>query len=90
MHFDYLSVHIISPCNFRRALDTPTKLAYQNLYIQCISCDNLPGELYLSRWQWVLAETLYLRDDTLLYIAYVMLIWAAPISADRWHCSLWP
>ena len=29
-------------------------------------------------------------DDALLHIAYVMLIWAAPISADRWHCSLWP
>ena len=38
----------------------------------------------------VLAETLYHRDDALLYIAYVMLIWAAPIPADRWHCSLWP
>ena len=36
------------------------------------------------------AETLYHRDDALLYIAYVMLIWAAPIPADRWHCSLWP
>ena len=35
------------------------------------------------------AETLYHRDDALLYIAYVMLIWAAPIPADRWHCSLW-
>ena len=35
-------------------------------------------------------ETLYHRDDALLYIAYVMLIWAAPIPADRWHCSLWP
>ena len=34
-------------------------------------------------------ETLYHRDDALLYIAYVMLIWAAPIPADRWHCSLW-
>ena len=33
---------------------------------------------------------LYHRDDALLYIAYVMLIWAAPIPADRWHCSLWP
>ena len=33
-------------------------------------------------------ETLYHRDETLLYIAYVMLIWAAPIPADRWHCSL--
>ena len=33
--------------------------------------------------------TLYHRDDALLYIAYVMLIWAAPIPADRWHCSLW-
>ena len=36
------------------------------------------------------SETLYHRDDALLYIAYVMLIWAAPIPADRWHCSLWP
>ena len=36
------------------------------------------------------AETLYHRDDALLYITYVMLIWAAPIPADRWHCSLWP
>ena len=35
-------------------------------------------------------ETLYHRDDALLYIAYVMLIWAALIPADRWHCSLWP
>ena len=25
-----------------------------------------------------------------LYIAYVMLIWAAPIPSDRWGCSLWP
>ena len=38
----------------------------------------------------LLPETLYHRDDALLYIAYVMLIWAAPIPADRWHCSLWP
>ena len=30
-----------------------------------------------------LPETLYHRDDALLYIAYVMLIWAAPIPADR-------
>ena len=36
------------------------------------------------------AETSYHRDDALLYIAYIMLIWAAPIPADRWHCSLWP
>ena len=35
-------------------------------------------------------ETLYHRDDALLYIAHVMLIWAAPIPADRWCCSLWP
>ena len=33
-------------------------------------------------------ETLYHRDDALLYIAYVMLIWAASIPADRWYCSL--
>ena len=31
----------------------------------------------------VLSETLYHRDDALLYIAYVMLIWASPTSADR-------
>ena len=36
----------------------------------------------------VQAETLYHRDDALLYMSYVMLIWAAPIPADRWHCSL--
>ena len=36
------------------------------------------------------SEPLYDRDDALLYIAYVMLIWAAPIPADRWHCSLRP
>ena len=40
--------------------------------------------------QCVPSETLYHRDDALLYMAYVMLIWAAPIPADRWHCSLWP
>ena len=38
----------------------------------------------------VLPETLYPKDDALLYIAYVMLIWGAPIPADRWHCRLWP
>ena len=37
----------------------------------------------------LIPETLYQRDDALLYIADVMLIWAAPIPADRWHCSLW-
>ena len=41
-------------------------------------------------WLWIQPETLYHREDALLYIAYVMLIWAAPIPADRWHCSLWP
>ena len=24
------------------------------------------------------------------YTLPVKLIWAAPIPADRWHCSLWP
>ena len=37
----------------------------------------------------VTTETLYHRDDALIYIAYEMLIWAAPIPADRWHCHLW-
>ena len=41
-------------------------------------------------WEGVTSETLYHRDDALLYIAYVMLIWTALIPADRWHCSLWP
>ena len=36
------------------------------------------------------SETLYHRDDALLCIANVKLVWAAPIPADRWHCSLWP
>ena len=35
-----------------------------------------------------LVGDLILGDDALLYIAYVILIWAAPIPADRWHCSL--
>ena len=37
-----------------------------------------------------LTRDLRLGDDALLYIAYVMLIWAAPIPANRWRCSLWP
>ena len=41
-----------------------------------------PAVLYFTR-------DLILGDDALLYIADVMLIWAAPIPADRWHCSLW-
>ena len=43
-------------------------------------------------WQWhdVAGQRPYIRCDALLYLAYVMLIWAAPIPADRWHCSLWP
>ena len=47
---------------------------------------NLGKSIFLQ----VILETLYYRHDALLYIAYVMLIWAAPIPADRWHCSLWP
>ena len=50
-----------------------------NLFYACTFCG-----LYAA------PETLYHRDHALLYIAYVMLIWAAPIPADRWHCSLWP
>ena len=42
-----------------------------------------PAVLYFTR-------DLILGDDAPLYIADVMLIWAAPIPADRWHCSLWP
>ena len=29
----------------------------------------------------------YIRDDALLYIAYVMLIWVTVIPATRWSCS---
>ena len=25
-----------------------------------------------------------------LWVWALMLMWAAPITADRWHCSLWP
>ena len=38
----------------------------------------------------VRVDTLYHRDDALLYIAYVVLIWATPIPADRgkeWELS---
>ena len=44
----------------------------------------------MFRHQYAPPETLYHRDDALVYIAYVMLIWAVPTPADRWHCSLWP
>ena len=36
----------------------------------------------------VTAETMYEGDHALLYIAYVMLIWATLIPATRWHCSM--
>ena len=49
-------------------------------------CDRLAG----VQKEGATPETLYHRDDALLYITYVMRIWAAPIPADRWHCSLWP
>ena len=48
------------------------------------------GSINQSVYRLPRSETLYHRDDALIYIAYVMLIWAAPIPADRWHCSLWP
>ena len=57
---------------------------------QSISIDEFLRAIRLSDEHLVNAETLYHRDDALLYIAYVMLIWAASIPADRWHCSLWP
>ena len=28
------------------------------------------------------------RDNAVIYVAFVMLIWSAPIPADRWYCSL--
>ena len=48
---------------------------------------SLQNESYCSN---ITQETLYHRDNALLYIAYVILMWAAPIPADRWHCSLCP
>ena len=55
----------------------------------------LHGQVDMNAWGGIYQpgeypETLYHRDGALLYIAYVRLIWAAPIPADRWHCSLWP
>ena len=42
------------------------------------------------RAPWMVSpRDLILGDGALLYIAYVMLVWAAPIPADRWNCSLW-
>ena len=42
-----------------------------------------------NRVMCMVSETLYHRDDALLYIANnIMIIWAAPITAGRWHCSL--
>ena len=35
-----------------------------------------------------MSRDLVLGDDALLYIAYVMPIWAEPIPATRCHCSL--
>ena len=32
----------------------------------------------------------YIRDDALLFIAYVMLIWAPHIKGTRWICSQSP
>ena len=43
---------------------------------------------YLNQPRCLQRPYIHPRDDALLYIAYVMLIWAAPIPADRWHCSL--
>ena len=34
-------------------------------------------------------RNLIMGNDALLYIAFGMLIWAASITADRWHCRLW-
>ena len=67
------------------------------LITNLMSCPDRRGEFLPSLTHcstagkvWVQLETLYHRDDPLLYIAYVMFIWAVPIPADRWHCSLWP
>ena len=50
----------------------------------------LPVCLCVCLYGHIHGRDLYHRDDALLYIAYVMLIWVAPIPADRCHCSLWP
>ena len=70
----------------RPFLDTRPVHRKQILFLDWPQMDNSVSGLVRS----FLPETLYHRDDALLYIAYVMPIWAAPIPADRWHCSLWP
>ena len=58
------------------------------LYVTALTARN--GRVLVDPTSMTSPETLYHRDDALLYIAYVMLIWAATIPADRWHCNLWP
>ena len=65
-------------------------ILFQRLYTSSDVDDDNDAESDDQSWERSLSETLYHRDDALLYMAYVMLIWAAPIPADRWHCSLWP
>ena len=65
-------------------------ILFQRLYTSSDVDDDSDAELDDQSWERSLSETLYHRDNALLYMAYVMLIWAAPIPADRWHCSLWP
>ena len=39
-------------------------------------------------FSWIRELVLYRRFTPIH--RYVILIWAAPIPGDRWHCSLWP
>ena len=74
------------PVNIRRG---PPGDPYMFLLSVTICDENPPHQT--GTWAvWAASETLYHRDDALLYIVYVMIIGAAPIPADRWHCSLWP
>ena len=68
-----------------KPLSSPVGYPFRLVPVLILGIDNHPPTHPL-----VDPETLYYRDDALLYIAYVMFVWAAPIPADRWHCSLWP
>ena len=38
----------------------------------------------------LLSQRTYIIETIECTPIHVMLIWAAPIPADMWHCSLWP
>ena len=58
----------------------------EKVAVICVAIVMTPAHIL----QLLISETIYHGDNALLYVAYVMLILAAPIPADRWHCSLSP